>query len=75
MKTLLLKLGSTSFGLFWYPRNDDARELLKKGRSTFRSEEVEELIKAGHRVNIDLNRSIGGEAFIVELKPLAPELS
>jgi hypothetical protein len=75
MKTLLLKPGATSFGLFWYPRNDDARELLKKGRTTFKSEEVEALIKAGHRVNVELNNCYPGDPFVVELKPLAPELS
>lgn len=75
MKTLLLKPGSTSYGLFWYPRNDDARELLKKGRSTFRSDEVAELIQTGHRVEVDLCGSIGGEAYVVELKPVAPKLS
>jgi hypothetical protein len=67
-KTLLkFSPRSNSYGLYYFPGSPEAAELLKKGRKTFRGDELVELLKDGYRVALDISQTLGGDRALVEL--------
>ena len=61
---------SNSYGLYYFPENAEACQLLKKGRKTFRGDDLTAFLSEGYRVALDISQTLGGDPALVELKPL-----
>lgn len=74
MKTLLqFRAESNSYGMYWFPRNDNAKNLLKKKRKTFDNDDLLKFLSDGYEVQINLGYAYG-EPVYVEIKSIPSNL-
>ncbi len=69
-ETSRFRLTTTCNGILYSPANDAARLLIPKGRKCLKAFELEQAIKDGHAVEINLSGYLGGH-FWVSLNPVS----